>query len=512
MALVRPSAQFEFPTAKLADFAIYLFCLASFGWFLRTLVSAERRSPERQAADGPAIPGWVWIVAGYTLFIWSSLQWITLTSNTPDMLAAGLAYIGWGLLFRLEEREGPAHYLLLGLVLALSYFARTPMFIVACVILVLVAQRRSSVARRRGAIAAALVFVALTTPFILSISLARGHVTVGDNGALNHVWLASPGGYIVPNRHWQGGPPGNGHPRHPSRVLWNKPPTFEFATPIGGTYPPWTDPSYWYEGLKFHFDAGAEWSSLKDNIRFYDDLFGGGLLIVLVAALACGASVRSTLSAVGRNTRYWAPAAAGLALFLVANDLLVQRTPTPQPPSRYVAVFAVLFSLIMASSLRFRPVQRFPIVRRTVGWCIPILSVAILALLTAAQLDALRQTEPATPWEVTQDLQKAGLAPSTRVATIGSPSRHEFWARLMRVQIVAEVPDEAMFWATSPDNQELVLRMLARTGAQAVVSSTVPSSALDRGWQLAKNTEYGIHLLADPGTDAAAALISQRVP
>ena len=82
----------------------------------------------------------------------------------------------------------------------------------------------------------------------------------------------------------------------------------------------------------------------------------------------------------------------------------------------------------------------------------------------------------------------------------------------MRVQIVAEVPDEAMFWATSPDNQELVLRMLARTGAQAVVSSTVPSSALDRGWQLAKNTEYGIHLLADPGTDAAAALISQRVP
>jgi hypothetical protein len=81
------------------------------------------------------------------------------------------------------------------------------------------------------------------------MSAARGHLTIGDNGKLNHVWLTNPGSYAVPDTLWLGGPPGLGAPVHPPRVVWDAPPTYEFATPIGGTFPLWTDP-LWVIGLR----------------------------------------------------------------------------------------------------------------------------------------------------------------------------------------------------------------------------------------------------------------------
>jgi hypothetical protein len=510
MAVVRPSARYEYPVAKLVDFALYVLCLWSFRGFLRALRGVYRRAIGPLGEGRPAIPDWVWIVAGYTLFLWSSLTWITVSSNTPDMLAAALTYSAWSLWLRLDVWPHRVRYAWLGVILALSYFARTPMFIVGCVIVLLLALRGGTVGSRRGAAQAGLIFLALTVPFIVSMSLARGHLTIGDNGTLNHVWLTSPGGYIVPNRHWQGGPPGNGYPRHPSRLLWDTPPTFEFAAPIGGTYPPWTDPSYWYEGLRFHFDRRAEWSSLTDNIQFDAELFGEWFVLALAAIVVCAGDLRATLTAVVRNTPLWAPAVTGLVLYLFANDLLVQRTPTPQPPSRYVAIFAVVFICIIAVSLRFRPVNMRPMAQRALATCIAACSVAVLGILAVDHGAALRQPQPTAPWQVAQDLQKTGVTRGMRVATIGSPSQHVLWARLARVDIVAEIPNQAAFWATPPDNQALVLHLLARIGAQAVVSSSVPPSALDQGWQTATDANYGVRALVPAADDAEARLRSHR--
>ena len=57
----------------------------------------------------------------------------------------------------------------------------------------------------------------------------------------------------VPWYHWQGGPPGNGAPVHPTRQVATNPDIFEFAAPIAGTYPPWYDPTYWDEGARVAF-------------------------------------------------------------------------------------------------------------------------------------------------------------------------------------------------------------------------------------------------------------------
>ncbi len=240
--LVAPPPELEFAVAKSVDFALFAFTLAAFGWFLREIrLSGQKACAERPAIA--AIPDWLWIGAGYTLFMWSSLKWITLTGNTPDMCSAGLGYAIWGLVLRLERRERRIHYPLLGALLALGYFARTPMFIVGWALLALLWVGRTEPRRKRGLIVAGVVFLVLTTPFIAALSVARGHLTIGQNGALNHAWLVNPGFLIIPNRYWQGGPEGYGTPLHPVRKLWDAPPAYEFASPVGGTYPPWTDPS-----------------------------------------------------------------------------------------------------------------------------------------------------------------------------------------------------------------------------------------------------------------------------
>ncbi len=494
LAIVRPSARLEYPTAKFVDFTIFLICLLVFRWFLKHLRLTYRTLTTDRGESSRAIPDWVWIVAGYTVFLWSSLRWITLTSNTPDMCGAALCYLAWGLLLRLEQRERRSDYALLGAVLALGYFARTPMFIVGWVMLLAVWYQGRTLARRRGVAVAALVLLVLTSPFIAAVSLARGHLTIGDNGKLNHAWLTNPGDYIIPDTHWQGGPPGYGHPRHPTRLLWNTPRAFEFAAPVDGTYPPWTDPSYWYEGLGYRFDGAAEWKSLKSNVRFYDQMFGRWLLLSLGAALLFAGDFRRTFRAFARNARYWLPAAAGLGLYLFAAGLRPRSLLPTQSFERYVATFAVLVCLLVVFSLRLRPIAVAPVLKRGLAVGLAGISVGLMVTL-AADGPTFSPRQSATPaWLLSQELQETGVAAGMRVAIIGTKTRHAPWARLVRARIVAQVPDDMDFWRSPVATRELVLQRLAQTGAELVVSSPMPDCAQE-GWVRTRDAEFAVHPL-----------------
>jgi hypothetical protein len=502
--VLRPSPESQYPVAKLVDFAIFVGCLASFGWFLHNLQITYRAARARDERSVVGIPGWAWVVTGYTIFLWASLRWITVTSNTPDMLAAALSYLAWGLLLRLERRQRIGDYLLVGFVLAFSYFARTPMFAVGGALLALgwLGARRAR-ERARGYLLAALVFALLTAPFIAAISHARGHLTIGDNARLNHAWLASPGSYIIPNRHWQGGPAGYGVPLHPSRMLWDAPPTFEFAGPLGGVYPPWTDPSYWYEGLQYHFDPRAEWISFEHNLQFYFWLFGRWMLLALVASLGI-MHFGATREALAKTARYWIPAALGLALYLVANDLLEQWRRTPQPPTRYVAIYVVIVCLFLVASLRFRRAAMTPMRQQLATAALGAVVVCVGGSLVREDLGTLAQPEPMPPYQLAQTLRAAGVTPGMRVAIIGPSSDHELWARLADVRIVADVPNEISFWSKPAEMQSTVIRVLARTGAQVVVAPWVPRGAADRGWQQAAETDYSVHWLSNDDAQRVA--------
>jgi uncharacterized membrane protein len=331
-------------------------------------------------------------------------------------------------------------------------------------------------------------------PFVVAVSGAREHATIGDNGKLNHLWFSNPGFLVIPNRYWQGGPPGYGVPVHPIRVLWDSPPTYEFSRPVGGTYPPWTDPSYWYEGLTYHFDLGAEWASFVGNVNYCRQMFGWWFIHLFAAALVFAGDAKSTVRALRLPIGYWMPAAAGILLYVLVVDLHAASIAS-QPSSRYLAVFVVLLGLTTASSLRLRPVQPSPKTRRYLKAALAVAILWVFGSLGASALTPPRHVRANPAWTLAALLNQQGVPAGSRVATIGSPAHHVFWARLARIRIVADVPDDGAFWAKPSEIREVVLQRLARSGARFVVSSSMPAGKMERGWSPIVGTSYAVREL-----------------
>ena len=95
----------------------------------------------------------------------------------------------------------------------------------------------------------------------------------------------------------------NGSPEHPPRRVFQNPDVYEFAEPIGGTYPLSFDPGYWTAGLSPRVDVRQQLQAVISNARFYFDLFfrvqGGfvGVLLVLgIVALSAGTPADRFLS------------------------------------------------------------------------------------------------------------------------------------------------------------------------------------------------------------------------
>ena len=97
----------------------------------------------------------------------------------------------------------------------------------------------------KGGLVMVLFFAVLAGPLVAALSQQKHRLTFGDSGRINYAMFVSPGG--AP-RNWQGEPQFGITAVHPTRKLLSDPPVYEFAKPIGGTFPPWYDPSYWEEG------------------------------------------------------------------------------------------------------------------------------------------------------------------------------------------------------------------------------------------------------------------------
>jgi hypothetical protein len=87
-----------------------------------------------------------------------------------------------------------------------------------------------------------------------------GRLTFGDTGRVNYE------SYVDGNALWF---PAGSALKHPVPRLVERPPTYEFRTPVGGTYPLWYDPSYWHEGLVPHFGGRGESKVLVRTLRKY---------------------------------------------------------------------------------------------------------------------------------------------------------------------------------------------------------------------------------------------------
>ncbi len=316
----------------------------------------------------------------------------------------------------------------------------------------------------------------------------KGHLTFNETGKLAYQWLvtANVKGY----KFWQGKEPGGGTPKHPPRKIFDNPEVFEFGTPVGGTYPPWHDPTYWYEGIKFKFDFKRQLRILARNAVFYYRTFLGSLVFCYLILICAGGKFWLSLKEFRENWILLIPAAVGLGIYALGTDLKSAFIET-QPSTRYVAPFIVLLVAGVFSSVRLPDSHRS---KKLIAVMVIATLITVSSQLTfQASKDlwtVLSGSQQHAQWQMATRLNQLGVHPGDKVALLGY--KHPYWARLARVKIVAEVVEPRNFWEKDTAVRTEVLKTLERTGAKIIVysrkKSEMPNALSARGWQEIGNT------------------------
>jgi hypothetical protein len=520
LGLTRPSPYLESTIVHAINFVIYIGALGAFEFLLRQLLALHR---QRQHLAGDQretlLPANALRCLGYGLFVWMSLQWITVTVETPDMLLSALVYVAAGLLLRMRSRRPSAlTFLAYGAVLGLAYLTKSAMLPLSMMFFVLIAfavRNRPAAAGPtpaastpagptpagptpakptpakptlwRGVALAAATFAIVTTPYIATISTLKGRVTFGDTGKLAYVWHANEALDRV--QHWHAEFPDDRRPVHPTRKVFERPALYEFGSdPVGGSYPVWYDPSYWHEGLEPHFDLAGQLRTLRWSADVWRRLLITDGDFLLFGALVLLSVAFRRLSAMRRHLT---DNAVLLIPFIVALCLYSIVLVSP----RYVAVFAVLFWLGVFASVRL---PQSPVSRR-LGWAVV---AAMLLMMTLRVLpwsitlvrDVREQRDARAHmfWQIAEGLREAGARPGDAVAGIGygAPA---YWARLARVRIVAELFGENLGFSLVPGIEDVVqpdgsltpeiLKAFAATGARFVIARRPPENVIQHGWK-----------------------------
>jgi hypothetical protein len=460
----------EFAFVHLVNFFIYLAALAAFDFLLRALIDSREENFRTPL-----------LIFGYALFLVSSLRFITLSLVTPDMLVAAFIFLIAGLLVRIR---GGAHnwsiFFLLGTALGFGYLAKAPLFLIAFVFLGVgifaVGDIRKVIPRISFAFA---VFMLITSSFIVPLSLLKNRFTFGDSGKINYAWQINN----IPYIYWQGEGSDNGVPLHPMRKVFDHPPVYEFATPIGGTYPPWYDPSYWSEGSIIHFNMRGHLEALLRSGRLlYEELSTaqfGSIAVGLLALILVSGQWRRPKTFFD-DWLLLVPALAGLGMYAL---VLVRM--------RYVAPFFVLMGLSIFSRIRLPASRDAEHVGMSITCAMVFMIMILLAVSALAQI--MRETTD-EQGKIARTLQEAGIQSGDRVAVIGGSFNgwSAFWARLLKVKIVAEIPstNEARLFWENENTYARVQDIFSKTGARVMVAELLPDNAHTKDWQRVGQAGY----------------------
>lgn len=486
LGILKPSMSREFPVAHFTNFLIFVLALICFRYFLRSVLQQTRECSVLIPSIGLApLPEWILVALGYSIFLWASFELITLWDVSPDLLLSAFVYLLGGVLIRLQSKATYSRFLFFGFLLGAAYLAKAVMFPLAFVFLTIALFSGEKIrARLPGILLASVVFLSVSTPWVFALSKAKGRFTFGDSGKLAYAWCVSPGSFW---RNWQGQPASSGVPRHPTRQLLVHPPLFEFSEPVGGTYPPWFDPSYWNDGTQWRFSLRAQLKVLLNSALFFLRLF-----LRAQAGLFAGVMVFYLLGrweALRRMVVVWPLVAAALVGLAIYAPVLAE--------TRYVAGFLVLLWCAILAAIRLpnRPDHvRFA---KYVG-----IAVVITILLSVAETTyRATATGPYSAREdidVAANLQQLGLHAGDKVAVIGDGTG-AYWAHLGEFKIVAEIMSGGKgaveFWSAPNETKASVYQAFRKAGALAVITWDPPGCGLGSEWQSVLGTRYYAYVL-----------------
>ena len=482
---LHPSAQWEFTAAHFLNFAVHVLSLASFELFLKELILQRQTVSQSPEKSLPVSPRTVWIW-GYVFFLWASYYWLGPVWVTPDLCIAALLYLSTALLFRIRRgRDSWLVFAGLGALLGLGYLAKAAMFPLFFVFLF----SAFWLSRTAGACfcAAALrvllavgVFAGFAVPLVLSLSAMKGRLTFGDAGRISYAEFVNRATRSV---HWQGGPPGTGTPLHATRKIFSAPAAYEFSSPVQGSYPPWYDPSYWYDGARPHFSVRDQsWALFRASNMYLKIFSKSGALWVVLAAVWIAR----------RKALAWGKFAPGAWLVVLPSLAALAMYSLVLVEFRYVAPFALMLMLWMLAKMRFvtgaepQMLKRFHLV--------VILAPALtVAGAVARDLYDVICNKPYEPWVVAQQLHAVDIPPGTDVGYIGT-GLDAYWAHLAGVRIIVEIPDieQSRFVAADAARRQQVLALFSSVGARAVVTKNANAANPADGWRQIPGTHHFI--------------------
>lgn len=495
--IFHPSLRFEFQVVHVMQFLIFLFTIFSFHFLLSEVIVWNQK---RASSKFLVFPSCVWFILGYSVFLWSSLKLITVTNETPDLIAVAFLYCATGTMLRiLNGQLSFLNFILLGISLGLGYLSRAPFFPLAFVFLMIVFFAIKNRKSLPLTVASLLIFLCFSGPFIFMLSKSKGHFTFADSGKLSYAWKVNR---VVPQYvHWRG-TPGFGKPEHPTRKIFEVPAIYEFGAPVGGTYPPWYDPSYWYEGIETHFNLKQQLARILTSLRFYFDTFfhtedkssinpvfgADAFAIAYVIFVLLSGRGRSALTDIFGEYPLILPSLFGLGMYAIVSV-----------HPRYVAGYIVLLWLGLFSSIHLPDTQEN---KRTIE--IVAIAVSIVVVLSSSLtliVDTygefrknLSGTSSFVSADVAEGLQKMGIEPGSKVSNIGY-SFEAYWARLDRAKIVSEITadDANAFWKSDKDVRNQAYKKFSETGALIVVTENPPEWANLDGWNEIGHTKYFVH-------------------
>jgi hypothetical protein len=510
MLFFNPSAQWEFTAVHALNFFIYLVTLASFSVFVWEFLQANKDT----TANG-RLPDWSWLVFGYSLFTWATIRLMPPHLPEPDSIVCALVYVIFAMLFRI--RTGAVTWgesIFFGLLLGLGYLAKAIMFPMAFVFTGVALMLAGRSAKKLYKILVAFsVFLLLSLPYIVVLSDANSRWMFSDAGRLNYAWEINQ---VKKWSHWQGEEIVHGTPVHPTTKIYDDPPMYEFGEPFKVTYPPWYDPSYWYEGVTVTIDSQRQLSVIVRNTEallfflaaspgstttsyrtWYNLEFGidrtiGSFLTLFCVMILTNIGRVSVFRGIAEHWFVLLPIGSVLALYALLHF-----------EGRYIAAYVVVLWMVLFRSIAIPHSEESKRIFTAVLVAAALIAAITLATKTGqAVLHAARYSVNGnnqapllqsgyTNWKVAKYLQNAGLRAGEPVGSVGW-TYSAYWARMARVHVVAEVPEEGRmtFWLSDADKRAVVMRLFRDVGAKAVVATGVPAGSAPVNWQQIEGTDY----------------------
>jgi len=199
---------------------------------------------------------------------------------------------------------------------------------------------------------------------------------------------------------------------HPTRQLLRRPPLFEFDGPVAGTYPPWTDPSHWNEGLQWHFKPKPQLEVLARTVpseirllfRARPELVAGIIALALISGHLAWAGLRELWP-------FLAMSLAVMGIYLPVHE-----------EDRFLGGSVLVLFLTLLAAARFRPeVQKAVAYIAFAVFLVMALGTADYTVRVAMNHMAIPGTGPESAWQdvvAAEQLRRMGAQPGDKVAVI----------------------------------------------------------------------------------------------